>query len=337
MTTVARTTEGTAASVELSRLRPGDGFAGVFLLRRAELRRTKNGKDFLDLEILDRAGGSLAAKLWDATPEQHQALRAADVVLVEGEVEAFHERLQARVRAIRPAPAGQGVPTVADFLPRTEKDIRALYERLVEIVRSVENDHVRALCLDFIADPELRRRFVRAPAAVSNHHACVGGLLEHVVSLAEACLRIAALYPVLDRDLLVAGAVLHDIGKVEELGVARGFEYTDRGRLVGHIVIGVLWLEERARRIEGFPPELLDRLKHLILSHHGTRDCGSPVEPCTAEAIALHFLDNLDAKLWAFARATREAAESGATWTPYHRLFGRPLFAGERPAGPPSP
>ena len=169
-------------------------------------------------------------------------------------------------------------------------------------------------------------KFLEAPAAVSNHHAYLGGLIEHIVSLTEACLKTCEAYPTLDRDLLIAGAFFHDIGKVEELAVARAFEYSDRGRLIGHIVTGVLWIEERARSIPGFPQAVLDQLKHLVLSHHGELEWGSPVVPMTAEALTLHAMDNLDAKLWAYERAVRDSSENGNSWTEWSKVFGRKLY-----------
>jgi 3'-5' exoribonuclease len=196
------------------------------------------------------------------------------------------------------------------------------------MIASIRNPWIRRLVESFLEEPSFRDRFLEAPAAVTNHHAYLGGLIEHIVSLAESCLRTCEAYPTLDRDLMIAGAFLHDIGKVEERSVDRGLDYSERGRLIGHIVTGVLWVEERARRMEGFPPATLDALKHLILSHHGELEWGSPIQPLTAEAIALHTLDNLDAKLWAFDRACRESRENRSSFTEWTKIFGRKMFKG---------
>ncbi len=314
-------------------LRVGDEFRGTFLLKRVELKKTRAGKDYLDLEVGDRTG-SLPGKLWDAPQDLYRALAQADFVDAAGKVETFNERRQARFTGLRPA---GGAVDPREFLPRTPLDPRRLLARLREIVAAIRAEPLRRLIAAFLDDPAFLARFAEAPAAVANHHAYLGGLLEHVVFLAEACLKICEAYPWLDRDLLVAGAFFHDIGKVEELQIARALDYSDKGRLVGHIVLGVLWIEERARRIGGIPEPLLDRLKHLVLSHHGELEWGSPVPPLTAEAIVLHTLDNLDAKLWSYDRAVRDSAENGSAWTEISRVFGRRMLKPSRePAsGPP--
>jgi 3'-5' exoribonuclease len=228
---------------------------------------------------------------------------------------------------------------LADFLPHTEQDVGKLYERLCTLLRQLDDPHLRALAECFLMDHELMHGYCRAPAGVRNHHAYLGGLLEHVVTLMEAADRIAPLYPDLNRDLLLMGVFLHDVGKVRELSYDRAFSYTDEGQLIGHLVIGVEMLTEQVRRVpdltgEPFPAELLLRLKHLIVSHHGALEFGSPTLPMTPEAIALHYLDNLDAKVHSFTRDIR--ADRGPTsWTPYSQATQRRLFKGSRPlAGP---
>lgn len=310
----------------------GESFRGTYLLNRVEMKKARNGKDFLHLEISDPTG-ALSGNKFDATPEEYRALQGLEVVEAVGEVQSYNDKRSARFMELRPA---TGPFNIREFLPRTPKDMRALYGRLMELLNSIRSLHIRQLVLGFLEEKPFRDRFLETPAAVTNHHAYLGGLLEHIVSLSESCVRTCEAYPSLDRDLMIAGAFLHDIGKVDELSVERGLDYTDRGRLHGHIVTGVLWVEERARRIEGFPPAALDHLKHLILSHHGELEWGSPIQPLTAEAIALHTLDNLDAKLWAFERACNDARENGGSWTEWSKIFGRRLFKGpSAPAAPP--
>jgi 3'-5' exoribonuclease len=197
----------------------------------------------------------------------------------------------------------------------------------------LSNPHLRALAECFLMDQEFVRAFCKAPAGVRMHHAYLGGLLEHVVTLLEVADRIAPLYPELDRDLLLTGIFLHDIGKVRELAYDRSFAYTDEGQLVGHLIIGVEMLNEKVRQVadltgEPFPTELLLRLKHLILSHHGTYEFGSPKLPMTPEAIALHHLDNFDAKLHMFTRDIREDRNQSSAWTPFNQSLQRRLFKG---------
>src|SRR5919109_1284264 len=190
------------------------------------------------------------------------------------------------------------------------------------LFRKVENPHLRALADCFLLDEEFTQAFCRAPAGVRNHHAYLGGLLEHVVTLLDAAERILPLYPELDRDLLLAGVFLHDVGKVRELSYQKVFAYSDEGQLIGHLVIGVEMLNEKAARVpdltgEPFPTELLLRLKHMILSHHGALEFGSPKLPMTPEAIALHHLDNLDAKVHTFVRDIEEDKGANTAWTPF--------------------
>jgi 3'-5' exoribonuclease len=321
---------------KLAALRVGDEFRGTFLLKRVELKKTRGGKDYLDLEVGDRSG-SLPGKLWDAESDLYRSLAGTDFVEAAGKVETYNERRQAKFTGLRPA---AGTVDPREFLPRTPCDVRLLLARLRDIAGSMRSPHLRRLVASFLEDERFLAKFLEAPAAVSNHHAYLGGLVEHIVSLAESCLRTCDAYPALDRDLMIAGAFLHDIGKVEELSIARGLDYSDRGRLIGHIVTGVLWVEERARRLPGFPEPLLDQLKHLLLSHHGEYEWGSPVLPLTAEAIALHALDNLDAKLWAYERAVRESGDNGSPWTEWSKVFSRRLFkpiGRDEPGGGPLP
>ncbi|MBL8799523.1 MAG: HD domain-containing protein, partial [Planctomycetia bacterium] len=219
------------------------------------------------------------------------------------------------------------------FLPHTEQDVSKLLERLRGILLKLSNPHLRALSECFLMDDEFLQGFCHAPAGIRNHHAYIGGLLEHVVTLLEAAERLLPVYPALDRDLLLMGVFLHDIGKVRELSYARTFAYSDEGQLVGHIVIGVEMLNEKVAKVpdltgEPFPRELLLRLKHMILSHHGTYEFGSPRLPMTPEAIALHYLDNFDAKVHSFTRDIRDDPNQRSAWTPYSQSLQRRLFKG---------
>jgi 3'-5' exoribonuclease len=222
---------------------------------------------------------------------------------------------------------------LADFLPHTEHDVSKLLERLRSFLLRLGNPHLRGLVECFLMDEDFVRDFCRVPAGVRNHHAYLGGLLEHVVTLLDLADRVVPLYPDLDRDLLLTGIFLHDVGKVRELSYGRVFSYTDAGQLIGHLVIGVEMLNEKAAKVheltdEPFPAELLLRLKHMILSHHGTYEFGSPKLPMTPEAIALHYLDNLDAKVHSFTRDIREDRNQASAWTPFNQSLQRRLFKG---------
>jgi 3'-5' exoribonuclease len=226
-----------------------------------------------------------------------------------------------------------------DYLPQSSQNVARLTARLRELLFSMSNPHLRALVECFLIDEEFVRKFTTAPAGIKQHHAYHAGLIEHVVTLLTIAERIVDLYPDLDRDLLLTGIFLHDIGKVDELSYDRAFGYTDEGQLVGHLVMGVEMLREKVELTadltgEPFPAELLLRLKHMIVSHHGTHEFGSAKLPMTLEAIALHYLDSLDAKVHAFTREIRDDPFRESSWTPFHPNLGRRLFKGSPVANP---
>jgi 3'-5' exoribonuclease len=320
-------------------LADGETIEEVYLVVDKQLRANRNGNLFIQIELRDRTG-SISGRLWNAGEQLFRSFEAGDFLLVKGKVQLFQGALQMILNHLDKV-ATEKVE-LADFLPHTEQDVSKLYERLRTLLRKLENPHLRALAECFLMDEEFTQAFCKAPAGVRNHHAYVGGLLEHVVTMLDAADRIAPLYPELDRDLFLMGVFLHDIGKVRELSFARSFAYTDEGQLVGHLVIGVEMVAEKAARAaaligERFPPELLLRLKHLILSHHGTYEFGSPRLPMTPEAIALHYLDNFDAKLNTFTREIREDPNTSSAWTPYNQSLDRRLFKGGIAAGPVEP
>lgn len=311
-------------------LADGDSIEEVYLVIDKQLRANRNGNAFLQLELRDRTG-SISARLWNAGEPLFRSFEAGDFLLIKGKVQLFQGSLQMILNGLNKFPAEK--VELADFLPHTEKDVNKLYERLRTLLRSLGNPHLRALAESFLMDEGFTQAFCRAPAGVRNHHAYIGGLLEHVVTMLEGADRLAPLYPELDRDLFLMGVFLHDVGKVRELTFDRNFAYSDEGQLLGHLVIGVEMLEQMARRAaqltgEAFPSELMLRLKHLILSHHGTHEFGSPRLPMTPEAIAVHYLDNLDAKLHTFTREIREDPNPGSAWTPFNQSLNRRLFKG---------
>jgi 3'-5' exoribonuclease len=314
----------------------GETVEDVYLVMDKQLRANRNGNLFLQLELRDRTG-SISARLWNAGEHLFRSFEEGDFLRVRGKVQLFQGALQMILSHIDRVETEK--VELADFLPHTEQDVSKLYERLRALLRKVEDPHLQALAQCFLMDEEFVQAFSRAPAGVRNHHAYVGGLLEHVVTMLDAADRIAPLYAELNRDLLLMGVFLHDVGKVRELTYERTFGYSDEGQLVGHLVIGVEMLGVYARRVsdltgEPFPQELLLRLKHLIVSHHGSLEFGSPTLPMTPEAIALHYLDNFDAKLHAFTRDIREDPNASASWTPFNQALQRRLFKGGRaPAG----
>jgi 3'-5' exoribonuclease len=311
-------------------LADGETIDEVYMVTDKQLRANKNGNLYLQVELRDRTG-AISARMWNATEHQFRGFEEGDFLKIKGKVQLFQGSLQVIFTQLERQSAEQ--VNLSDFLPRTEQDIGRLFERLRMLLLRLENPHLRALAECFLMDEAFVDALCKAPAGIRNHHAYLGGLLEHVVTLLEAADRLAPLYPEINRDLLLAGIFLHDVGKVRELSFDRVFGYTDEGQLIGHIVIGVAMLDEKAARVpdltgEPFPAELLLRLKHMILSHHGTYEFGSPRLPMTPEAIALHHLDNLDAKVHTFTRDIREDRNGTSAWTPYNQATQRRLFKG---------
>jgi 3'-5' exoribonuclease len=311
-------------------MKDGDTIEEVYLVSDKQLRANRNGNLYLQVELRDRTG-AISARLWNAGEHLFRSFDTGDFLQVKGKVQLFQGALQMILSHIDRVEAEK--VELADFLPHTEQDVSKLLDRLRNVLLRLGNPHLRALAECFLMDDEFVKDFCQAPAGVRNHHAYLGGLLEHVVTLLDAAERVVPLYPNLDRDLLMAGIFLHDIGKVRELSYGKAFAYTDEGQLVGHLVIGVEMLNDKAAKVpdltgEPFPRELLLRLKHMILSHHGTYEFGSPRLPMTPEAIALHYLDNFDAKVHSFTRDIREDRNTTSAWTPYSQSLQRRLFKG---------
>jgi 3'-5' exoribonuclease len=314
----------------VQQLSDGETVEEVYLVTDKQLRANRNGNLYLQLELRDRSG-AISARMWNAGEHLFRSFDAGDFLLVKGKVQLFQGALQMILSHLERTEAEK--VDMGDFLPHTEQDVSKLFERLRGLLMRVGNPHLRALVECFLMDDAFVRQFCQAPAGVRNHHAYIGGLLEHVVTLLDAADRVLPLYPDLDRDLLLLGVFLHDIGKVRELSYHKVFAYTDEGQLIGHLVIGVEMLNEKAALVpdltgEPFPAELLLRLKHMILSHHGSYEFGSPKLPMTPEAIALHCLDNLDAKVHTFTRDVREDRNQASAWTPFNQSLQRRLFKG---------
>ena len=310
---------------DIRSLAPNQKVDDVYLLRECQLRTTKTGKYYLHVELGDKTG-QIGARMWNATEALFKALDKAEFVRVAGRAEVYQDSLQLIINIVRAVSADE--VTIEDFLPATTQDVDEMYAKLRELADSVGNAHLSQLLDSFLEDEDFSARFKKAPAAVSYHQPFLGGLLEHTLAVTEMADYVAERYPLLDRDLLITGTILHDIGKIEELSYVRAFDYTDRGRLIGHLIIAVEMIQDRVRQIEGFPQHLFDLLSHLVLSHHGEYEWGSPKLPMTAEAIALHHLDNLDAKVEASTRAIETDRLGEGNWTEYSRMFQRKFYRG---------
>lgn len=307
----------------------------VFLVADKQLRANRQGNLYLHLELRDKTG-SVGARLWNASEALAGRFEPGDYLHARGKVQVFQGALQVILSNIEVVDPSRIDPV--EFLPRSASDSGRLLARLREILMGMDNPDLRALAECFLIDDAFVSRFGRAPAGIKNHHAYQSGLLEHVVTMMEVAVRTADLYPEIDRDLLLTGIFLHDVGKIDELSYDRAFGYTDEGQLLGHLVMGVCLVREKARQVaaltgEPFPDELRLRVEHMIVSHHGTHEFGSPKLPMTPEAIALHHLDNLDAKIHTFTREIRDDPARESSWTPFNQNLGRRLFKGA-PAGP---
>ena len=292
------------------------------LVKEKELRPKRTGGWYLYLLLSDRTG-ELQAKAWDQ-PEQTAALfERDDIVIVRGALELYNDHPQLIVQRIRRCEAGEFQE--ADFCPTSPRDPEEMFRELLGFVDSVGNDYVRSLLQSVLNDPLVLTAIKVAPGGVRLHHPCRGGLLDHVTSVCHLAEKVIEHYPRLNRDWLIAGAILHDIGKVEELGTSRRLGYTTRGQLVGHVALGLEILERHVARVEGFPVEIKNMLQHFIVSHHGEIDRGALRRPASPEAIVLHYLDELDARLeqaWRLIDQGPPAEE----WTAYVPSLERQLY-----------
>lgn len=304
----------------------GDTIEGFYALRDANLGTTTGGKPYIRLVVADKTG-TVPGNVWDATPELFRSLTVNGVVKIRATVETYRGALQLRVGKIRPAAEGEADPQ--QLLPVTPADRDALRQDLEALLASVTDPDYAALLGAFFGDPGFRDSFFHAPAAKENHHAYLGGLAEHTLSLCRiADAFCQATTTPLNRDLLIAGTLLHDVGKIEELGTGASIEYTDRGKLLGHLIFGTIWVEERVAGLPGFPAEKKHLVQHMILSHHGRFEYGSPVLPKTPEALALHHIDNLDAKTVAARRLIDAEAGGSSNWTARSWMLETQLYKG---------
>ncbi len=308
-------------------LQANQSITTTFLVKSKEMKSKKTGEPYLALTLGDKSG-DLDAKMWDHVEEVEQSFDRDDFVKVKGQVQVYRNRTQLTIHKLRRCQDEE--VDFADYFPKTTKDVEVMFEELLGIVDGIENSHLRELLMSLLLDEELSAKFKQAPAAKSLHHAWLGGLLEHTLSLCKLCRLVTQHYSGLDQDLLLAGAVLHDIGKTRELSYTRSFAYTNEGQLLGHMILELDLVREKISQIDGFPPDLKILIQHLIISHHGEHEFGSPKMPMFPEALVLHCLDNLDSKLEAMKFILRTDSNVEGDWTGYNQMFGRPLFKGFR-------
>jgi len=306
----------------ISGLQEGARVSSIFALRTRELRSTRSGEAYLTMEIADRTGRISAVMF--RPDRQAEAVPTGTVIHVDGTVTSYRGVLRVSVTTLRPARTYEP----EDLLPAGQRDTTEMIAELRGLIRVVNDPGLAALLKSVFGDRRFMRRFRRCPAAQSFHHAYLGGLMEHTISVARICRGLAALYPQSDGDLLVAGALLHDIGKVDELVWDTAIDFTDEGRLLGHVVLGERRVQRAVEALgKGVTKDLATRLSHILVSHHGELEWGSPKRPSTLEALLLHHADNLDAKAAGFSEASHAAALVDEPWTDASNLFRRPLYA----------
>ena len=313
-------------------LQDGQLFTTLFLVREKEIRTSvRTGSSWMQLELADRTG-MISAKMWDQFAAVAKTFERDDVVQVRARVKLYNGQKELTIEQV--IPAAERDYDLGDFLPHTKCDVEQLYAKLRGAIAAMKNPALQRLLSIIVDDPAIAPKLKRAPAAMTMHHAYLGGLLEHTVSLIGLGHTIASHYKELDADLLLAGIVLHDIGKIDELRYNRGISYSTEGRLLGHIMIGVSLVREKICAIPDFPAPLATLVEHMILSHHGTREFGSPTLPQTREAVALHFLDDMDSKMAAM-RATLDCPSGIGEWTERSPSLGRALLRADKfQAGP---
>jgi 3'-5' exoribonuclease len=307
-------------------IKAGDRVDDIFVLSEKILSQKRDGNNFLNVTLSDKTG-TIKGVVWDNVDQIAAGITSGDFAHVNGSVSDYRGTLQVVIKNMDPV--SPDVIDPSDFLPQTSRDIEGMFERLMKRTDSITTDYLKALIDAFFKDKEFVNKFKTAPAAKKMHHAYIGGLLEHTLSMTSLADKIAGHYSGIDRDLLLSGAILHDIGKIDEFEYQFKIDYSDKGRLLNHIVIGLKMVDDKLSGIEHFPEDQVLLLKHLIVSHHGTREFGSPEPPKTIEAVLLNYIDEIDSKINGI-RDFIASEDPDETWTSYHRLLERHFYKGKK-------
>jgi 3'-5' exoribonuclease len=307
-------------------IKAGDRVDDIFVLSEKILSQKRDGNNFLNVTLSDKTG-TIKGVVWDNVDQIAAGITSGDFAHVNGSVSDYRGTLQIVIKSMEPFSPERIDPS--DFLPQSSRNIDGMFERLMKRTDSITTDYLKALIDAFFKDTEFVNKFKTAPAAKKMHHAYIGGLLEHTLSMSSLADKIAGHYSGIDRDLLLSGTILHDIGKVDEFEYQYKIDYSDKGRLLNHIVIGIKMLDDKLSGIEHFPEDQMLLLKHMIVSHHGTREFGSPEPPKTIEAVLLNYIDEIDSKVNAI-RDFIASEDPDETWTSYHRLLERHFYKGNK-------
>ena len=310
----------------INEIKLGDFVDDIFVLSEKILSQKRDGNNFVNVTLSDKTG-TVKGVVWDNVDQISTCVSSGDFVHIRGSVNEYREAFQLVIKNMEKCSVD--IINPSDFLPTTSHDIDSMFERLLQKTASIENAYFKKLIQAFWNDKEFVRKFKTAPAAKKMHHAYIGGLLERTLSMVSLADKVAGHYSGIDRDLLIAGAILHDIGKTKELEYQFRIDYSDQGRLLSHIVIGIEMIDEKLSGIKDFPEDQMVLLKHMIVSHHGIREFGSPEPPKTIEAVILNYIDEIDSKVIGI-RDFIAKEDHNETWTSYHRLLERHFYMGKK-------
>lgn len=313
-------------NIYVKNIKAGDKVADAFLVTEKSMAFSQKGAPYLNLRLRDKTG-VIEGRVWDRAVELDQLFKKGDVVDIQSRAASYKNLIQLSVVDIRKAD-GAGID-FKDFLPTSKNDVEEMWTALYQFIAEIQNPHLKRLLDAFFRDEEISAGFKQAPAAKGFHHVYIGGLLEHTLSVLRLLEQVAKHYRSVNRDLLMTGGILHDIGKIRELSSGPLIEYTDAGRLIGHIVIGLEMLDAKIAALDEFPDQLSMELRHILLSHHGILEYGSPKRPKTVEALIIHYIDDMDAKVNAFQEFIGDSIDDTSDWTPFHRLFDRFIYKGK--------
>ena len=311
--------------IYLKDIKQGDKIASTFLAAEKNMAFSLKGAPYLNVRLKDKTG-ELDGKVWDNAIEFDRQFKKGDIIYIEGKAASYKNSIQISIVNIKKTTGEDVEPT--DYLPAAKGDVAAMFNEVLAYVEKIQTKPLQALLQAFFNDQKIAELFQRAPAAKGFHHIYLGGLLEHTLSVVRLLDKVADHYQNLDRDLLLAGGILHDIGKIYEFNYDSLIEYSDEGRLIGHIVMGVEMINKKIEAIPDFPAPLALKMRHIILSHHGEFEFGSPKRPKTMEALVVHYIDDLDAKLNAFQSFVADSNNADPDWTAYNRFFERFLYKG---------
>lgn len=314
-----------AKNIYVRDIKAGEKIGDYFLATEKILAFSQKGAPYLSLRLQDKTG-EVDGKVWDNARDWEKVFQKGDIIRIRARAVNYRNSLQLSISEVEKTDDAE--IDMGDYLPSAKRDAEEMFGELLAFVEEITSPHLKALLNSFFRDEAIAAQFKKAPAAKGFHHVYIGGLLEHTLSVTRLLDLACHHYSDIDRDLLITGGILHDIGKIYELSYGRIVDYSDEGRLIGHIIISVEMVNAWISALEDFPPQLALELRHLLLSHHGDLEYGSPKRPKTVEALIVHYIDDLDAKVNAFQEFISASRNDESDWTPFHRLLDRFIYKG---------